>query len=113
MNPFMSNWTTIDSIMMLEKLDEQSVSQAVIIFKHSTRCSISSAALGRLQRDWNNEIARVFYLDLIAYRDLSNLIAKRYHVQHQSPQILVIKNRSCIYHASHLEINASDIIKQV
>jgi bacillithiol system protein YtxJ len=85
-----------------------------MIFKHSTRCSISSSALNRVERNWNNEQDDVkvkpFYLDLIAYRNISNEIAKKWNIEHQSPQVLIIKKGACIYTETHMGINYEEII---
>lgn len=82
-----------------------------IIFKHSTRCSISSMVLNRLKRTDENFAADFYYLDLIQFRELSNIIAERCNVQHESPQILIIKNGQCTFDASHNAIT-SDLIKE-
>jgi len=77
----------------------------IFIFKHSTRCSISRMVLDRLERSLNvNEPA--YFLDLLSYRELSNLIAERFSVEHESPQVLVIKNGICTLHASHNAITS-------
>lgn len=87
---------------------------AVLIFKHSTRCSISSMALNRLESKWiDNENLPAYYLDLLNYRHISNEIADLFLVEHASPQVLLIKNGSCIYHASHTNISASEIMAAV
>lgn len=101
----MNNWQHIQSLADLEQANQQSHSQSILIFKHSTRCSISSAALGRMQRGWDNQTAPVYYLDLIKHRDISNAIAQQYDIEHQSPQVLVIKDGKCIQHASHFDIS--------
>lgn len=82
-----------------------------LIFKHSTRCSISRIVWDRLQRTWDIDEARVpfYYLDLLKHRELSNRIATDLNVQHESPQALLIENGHCIWHASHTEINISSI----
>ncbi|OYU95323.1 MAG: thioredoxin family protein [Bacteroidetes bacterium B1(2017)] len=96
----------------LDQLDLLSAQKAVIIFKHSTRCSISSTALSRFQRAYANENPDnlpVYYLDLLKHRDISNEIANRYSIEHQSPQTLLIKNGTCVHTASHIEINLQEI----
>lgn len=101
-------WEKLSSSVDLDTLEEQSKSSPVVIFKHSTRCSISSMALSRLERDWNNEEMseiKPYYLDLISYRSVSNEIADRYGVYHQSPQLLVIKDGKCHYDDSHMNIS--------
>ena len=83
-----------------------------ILFKHSTRCSVSSFAQRILKSEFsdeNNEIFDLHYLDLINYRDVSNAIAQRYGIEHESPQILVIQNGKCIYHASHSDVSLENV----
>ncbi|GAB4137502.1 MAG: bacillithiol system redox-active protein YtxJ [Bacteroidia bacterium] len=88
--------------------------KTAVIFKHSTRCSISLMAWDRLQRQWNlDENTALYYLDLLQYRPISNEIAERFHVEHQSPQVLVIRNGNCIYHTSHSDITAEKIREAV
>lgn len=88
--------------------------RAVVIFKHSTRCSISSMALNRLESRWKDDnTISMYYLDLLSYRDVSNEIATLFQVEHASPQVLVIKNGRCVYNASHTEITASGILEAI
>ena len=108
------NWLPIiaeQQLMDVNLLSEQSALKAVLIYKHSTRCSISSAALGRLERSWKFSDSEVptYFLDLLAHRDISNKIESLYGISHQSPQILLIKNGKCIYTSSHSDIYFSDI----
>lgn len=97
----MKGATDLVSIDQLDSIDKLSHRPGgVLIYKHSTRCFISSMALRRLDevKDWP---APAYYLDLIRYRDVSNEIAKRYSVQHESPQLLWIVNGQCANHTSH------------
>lgn len=88
--------------------------QAVLIFKHSTRCPISSMALSRVENKWNDDPKiPIYYLDLIKYREISNKIAETFDVEHQSPQVLLIKNGQCFYNTSHSSINVSDILEAI
>jgi bacillithiol system protein YtxJ len=107
-------WLLINDESQLNVIDTQSFDSAIhtiLIFKHSTRCSISSVALNRLERAWdaNNDKIPTYFLDLIQHRSISEKIAQKYAIQHESPQILVIKNGKCIYSASHSSISVSDI----
>ncbi len=105
------NWNALTNINELDKIKELSATKTVVIFKHSTRCSISSGALNRIERNWiGNEPFSMWYLDLIKHRDISNAIAQLFQIEHQSPQLLVIKNGVCIYHASHFEIDYQDLL---
>lgn len=80
----------------------------VLIFKHSTRCSISMMAWSRLQRQWSSKLADlpVYYLDLLNYRPISAQIAENFNVEHESPQALLISRGRCVWHASHNAISA-------
>ncbi len=88
--------------------------RAVVIFKHSTRCSISSMSLNRFESKWkDDEKVPVYYLDLLAHRDVSNEIAVRFGIEHASPQVLIIKNGVCFYNASHNGIIVSEILEAI
>ena len=107
------NWNKLTSDNQLATLQKLSADKDVLIFKHSTRCSISATALSRLERQWAaTEVSHIepFYLDLLSYRPISNQISQIFEVEHQSPQILLIRNGKCVYHASHLEISLNDIL---
>lgn len=78
------------------------------VFKHSTRCNISSMVKNRVEREWNLDFP-VYYLDLLKYRSVSNLIASMSTVEHQSPQLIVFQNGKPIYNASHNAILVDDI----
>jgi len=109
-------WTTLSEIAQLDAIDIASQQAPMLIFKHSTRCSISSAAIGRLERGWtpaNDQDHSIYYLDLIRHRDVSNAIAQRYGVEHASPQVLVIRNGKCVYTESHFGIAYADVLAQL
>lgn len=100
----------------LNEIDIQSASGPVLIFKHSTRCSISNMALNRFRRDMerqNQTLPPVYYLDLLNYRPLSNEIALRYKIQHESPQLLLIRNASCEYVSSHSAIELAEVLEKI
>lgn len=103
------NWTTLSSTEQLDQLIERSFQRPQVIFKHSTRCTISSMALNRLERAETPEEADFHYLDLIQYRPLSNLIAEKFNVYHESPQVLIIHNGECTYDESHYAISMEEI----
>ncbi len=108
------NWTPLTSSEQLAHLNEESNNQPVLVFKHSTRCSISSAALARLERSWKEDNGiKPYYLDLLAYRPISNEIATVFGVEHQSPQALLIRNGKCIYTESHMGIDVSEMLEML
>ena len=105
--------TDINQIDEIEELSRTAV-RGVLIFKHSTRCAISSMALNRFTRGWDlgEEQLPVYYLDLIRYRHVSDQVSERFGVVHQSPQVLLIKNGICVYHASHNAISPSRVVEE-
>ena len=108
------NWIQLKTLAQLEELELASQKNPVLIFKHSTSCSISRATLDRLQRNYKTEELKsvsTYFLDLLTFREMSNAIAQKFEVEHQSPQAIVIKNGKAIYSASHFEIDYRAILK--
>lgn len=100
----------MDDDSKLNQVIEDSFLKDVVVFKHSTTCSISLMAKRRLEDEWDmNEKVTPYYLDLKTYRNLSREIAERFSVEHESPQILLIRKGECIYDASHFDITISEL----
>ena len=106
-------WIDLTSANQLTEIKELSKSKVQVIFKHSTRCSISSMAKSRLERNEQPEGTDFYYLDLIKFRSLSDKIAEEFTVLHESPQVLLIKNTQCVYDESHNGIDMAEIAEQV
>lgn len=106
-------WIELKSEEQLEEIRSQSKTRPLVIFKHSTRCSISSVALQRLEKSTPPEGADFYFLDLLKHRSLSNKIADTFGVYHESPQILVIRDGECVYDESHMGISMDIIRDQV
>ena len=106
------NWISLKTEEELNNIIKKSSDKPQVIFKHSTRCSISSMAKNRLDRSEPPTDVDFHYLDLIACKALSNKIAEDFFVEHESPQVLVIKNGKCIYDESHSGISMDDITEQ-
>lgn len=105
-------WIQLTDEQQLNEIISKSSNKPQVIFKHSTRCSISAVALSRLQKGQQSGDVDFYFLDLIAYRSVSNKVAEVFNVQHESPQVLVIKNGSCIYDESHMGISMDEILDQ-
>ncbi|MBP6127534.1 bacillithiol system redox-active protein YtxJ [Flavobacterium sp.] len=102
---------TLDKMEQFDEIDEISQTKLVVLFKHSTKCSISRMALKQFDAEFNYPEEKIdwYLLDLLNHRDLSNEIASRYNVMHQSPQIIVIRNEKAVFNASHDSISAEDL----
>ncbi|TCZ65685.1 bacillithiol system redox-active protein YtxJ [Flaviaesturariibacter aridisoli] len=106
-------WTTLTSEEQLIELISRSRETPQVIFKHSTRCSISSVAFQRIDKAQKPPATDFWLLDVLTSRPLSQQVAQRFGVNHESPQVLVIKNGECVYDDSHLGISMQDIASQV
>lgn len=110
----MMNWKSLTDLETLESASQASHNKPVLIFKHSTRCSVSATALDRLQREWkpeNDDDLEIYLLDLIQYRPVSNEIAGHFSVPHQSPQVLIINKGDCVYDTSHFDIRYKNVMQ--
>ncbi len=107
------NWARLTTESQFSEILQKSSVKPQLIFKHSTRCSISSIVLNRLERSATPANIDFHFLDLIAHRNISNIIAEKLSVYHESPQVLLIKNGECVYEESHSGINMPEIIEQL
>jgi bacillithiol system protein YtxJ len=92
-----------------------SKNQYVLVFKHSTRCPVSSYAKHELDQNLQilpPDLVKI-YIDVVGCRSLSAALAEAVSVRHESPQILLIHNESCIYDDSHYSIKTQDILKML
>ncbi len=105
------NWNSLQHTDQLQNILKESSEKNILIFKHSTTCSISRATLNRLERNWKEEEIDVksYFLDLLTYRELSNKIAEQFDVAHQSPQVLIIRHGKSVYNRSHFDIDFKQI----
>lgn len=104
------NWRELIDFGQLNEIINESTVQPVIIFKHSTRCSISRFALKQFESEFDLEGKVIpYYLDLLSHRDISNEIATRFVIPHQSPQLILIQDGKAIYDASHDAISVADV----
>ena len=104
-------WHPLTQIEQLQEIIDKSAHTPQVIYKHSTRCSISLVVKNRLEKENAPEAVDFYFLDLLAYRPISNAIAEQFKVYHESPQVLVIKKGECVYDDSHMAINMDDIIE--
>ena len=102
----MLKWNSLSRSSDLDSIIESSHDQQVVIFKHSTRCSVSSIVRSRLEGQWPKDASMVpMLVDVIADCHISNSVAERFNVRHESPQMLLIEKGKCRHHASHFDID--------
>ncbi|WP_016991315.1 bacillithiol system redox-active protein YtxJ [Flavobacterium sp. ACAM 123] len=108
------NWNALTDLEQLNEIISLSNEKPVVIFKHSTRCSISRMALKQFENEFDfSDKVTPYFLDLIAHREISNGIASRFGVMHQSPQLLLIKEGKSVYDVSHSDIDAEALKSKV
>jgi len=106
-------WINLSNAQQIS--DIKKASGYAVIFKHSTRCSISSMAKRNFELNWEviPEQTPLYFLDLISHRDISALIAETFQVHHESPQVLLINDGACILDLSHGEISADELAASI
>ena len=109
------SWTPLISVEEINTIKEISKNQSILIFKHSTRCGISRMVIKQFESLFNeeNKQLKVYYLDLLNFREVSSKLSEVFQVIHQSPQLLVIKNGISVYNESHYEITKVNLSKYV
>lgn len=105
-------WESLEQITDISKYVERSKEVPVLIYKHSTRCGVSSMALNRIESEWTAQKSEceLVFLDLIAFRSVSNAVSEELKVQHQSPQAILLKGGEVVYHASHSGIDVQHML---
>ncbi|MFM6945823.1 MAG: bacillithiol system redox-active protein YtxJ [Flavobacteriales bacterium] len=109
------SWQHLTDTAQWNSILEASIEQAQVVFKHSTRCSISAMALNRFENTdlFKKEAYPCWFLDLIQYRNISDQIAIDTQVQHESPQCIVLHHGKVVYEASHGLIDGHTILEKL
>ncbi|MCF6129415.1 bacillithiol system redox-active protein YtxJ [Flavobacterium sp. AS60] len=103
-------WRQLADLGQLNEIITESAEKPVIIFKHSTRCGVSRMVLKQFENEFDlQEKITPYFLDLLEHRNVSNEIASRFGVFHQSPQLIVIRDGIAVYNESHGSIDAGQL----
>jgi bacillithiol system protein YtxJ len=107
------NWINLTNLDEITDIKTLSISESIFIFKHSTRCGISRMVKKQFEKLLlpNKNNIKVYYLDLLKYRNVSDAVSEVFQVRHQSPQLLIIRNEVAVKHASHYDITTISINK--
>ena len=107
------NWLPLTSLEQLEMIETESNTEAVLIVKHSTRCGISKMVIKQFENLFTADHTnlKVYYLDLLNYRDISSAIGDKFQVVHQSPQLIVVRNGVSIHDAAHNDITETNLTR--
>jgi bacillithiol system protein YtxJ len=104
-------WIPLSELTQLDVIKDKSSTKIQVVFKHSTRCGISSMVMRQFVEAYEltEDDLDLYYLDLLNYREISNEVGYKFQVMHQSPQLIVIKDGVVVAHASHGQINEVDL----
>ena len=105
--------TPISGIDELDVALRDSRQRPLLLFKHSYSCGISAEALDELLAHLaeKQDDARYAMVTVQTHRDVSNAIASRLGVRHETPQALLVRDGEVIWSASHFRVNAREIRK--
>ena len=107
------NWINLTNLDEITDIKTLSISESIFIFKHSTRCGISRIVKKQFEKLLlqNKNNIKVYYLDLLKYRNVSDAVSDVFQVKHESPQLLIIRNEEAVKHVSHYDITTISINK--
>ena len=107
------NWIPLTNLEQLATIKLESETEFVLIFKHSTRCGNSRMVIKQFENLFTAETKKlkVYYLDLLNHRNISDEIGYSFQVVHQSPQLIVVRNGVTVAHSSHNEIIEINLTK--
>ena len=109
------NWIPLNSLEQIKTIKELSKSETIFVFKHSTRCGISGMVIKRFENLFDSSMnnIKVYYLDLLNFRAISDEVGYSFQAQHQSPQLLIIRNEVAVLNVSHYDITTVNIQKHL
>jgi len=105
-------WIQLESLNQLDTITENSKNKPQFIYKHSSTCGISRMVLNMFSESYDMDLdVDLYFLTIQNHRDVSNAIAEKFGVRHESPQLLVVKNAEVAFHTSHGAISDTDLTK--
>ena len=93
----------------LEQARERSFGEPVVLYKHSLTCPVSTWAQQQMRQLSREEDPPVYALVVQESRPLSNEIAARLSIRHETPQAIVLYRGRPIFHASHRRVTADRV----
>ena len=108
------NLTTLREVAELEKVLDDSHQRPLLLFKHSYSCGVSAEALDELRAHIEDASAaakpvRYVMVTVQTHRELSNRIAERLGIRHETPQAILVHEGRVVWSASHFRVNATEI----
>lgn len=105
-------WKELTTVGQFDQILKDSFTHPVAVFKHSIRCGTSSVAMHRIERNWRFETP-AYLVDVIHNRQVSDYVAEKLGITHESPQFILLKDGKSVYDASHLFISLDEVGKRL
>lgn len=104
-----NHFTEIDDLESLDRFVANLNGSAGVVFKHSNSCGVSSRAYAEMSK-LTLPIGIVVVQDA---RAVSDEVEKRWQVNHETPQVLIIKDGKALWNASHFQVKAEQVAAAV
>lgn len=100
--------------LTVDTIGEALSAERAVLYKHSSRCAICSFARWQVGRfaDRHGDVP-VYLLDVLEDRALSDRVAERLGVRHESPQAIVVRDGDVIWTGSHFAVRAGVLEREV
>jgi thioredoxin 1 len=112
----MSSLTPLDDVESLDAAIAESRERPVLLFKHSRHCGTSFEALDALHAHIDAAppgSAAYRMITVQTHRPVSDAVAQRFGIRHETPQAILLRDGKVIWNASHFRITASQLDQQV
>lgn len=104
-------WESISDTESLQTIIANSEVKPQLLFKHSSRCFISTIVRSKFDDANDPELIDYLHIDVLSSRSLSSLIAKHFGIQHESPQAILVFKGDCVLDESHQSIDPAEFIE--
>ena len=107
----LSGLIVLDSVDALERVIAASEERLVLLFKHSATCGTSAQAHDELVAHLSEgqHTTQHAIVTVQTHRDVSDAVATRLNVRHETPQVLLIQEGRVVWEASHFRVTADTI----
>jgi bacillithiol system protein YtxJ len=107
--------TQLQRIDQLDGILAESTERPVLLFKHSYSCGTSAEALDELLAHLSDGADGAHYamVTVQTHRDVSNAVAARLGVRHETPQALLVRDGRVVWSASHFRVTADAVARAI
>lgn len=108
-------WNVLESIPEVDEIFEQSKRRPQLLYKHSNRCGTCLFTKSEIENSSDDILkhSEMHFIDVISCRKVSDYIAEKLDIWHESPQAILLKNGKVVWHASHSAIKSTKILDKL